>query len=176
MLYDQITAAMAPYLTDEKLKMILHSWSTQLNEALNNSVQAYVSKIKNFSGTISLKTRVGIAAGVMAVGYHQFWTRVFSELDLEMDTKFTSSLLSRDKKKESKRKKQKSKEGKVVQRTTYLAKFDQAHKEQMNNSKTGKIYCSGVALSAAKKTVNKKLTASNRNPKGTPKELMRCAY
>ena len=123
-------------------------------EALNNLVQAYASKIKNFARTTSLKTRVGIAAGVMTFSYHQFWTRAFYELDLEMDTEFASSPLSRDKKKESKRKKQKSKEGKVVRRTTYLAKFEQAHKEQMNDAKTGKKYGSGVALSVAKKTVN----------------------
>ena len=82
-----------------------------------------------------------------------------------MDTKFASSLLLRNKKKEIKRKKQKSKEVKVVRRTTHLAKFEQAHKEQMSDAKIGKTYGLGVALSAAKKTVNEKLTTANRNPK-----------
>ena len=55
-LYGKITTAVVPYLTKEKMRMLMHNWSTQINEAMNNSVAAYAPKIKNFSGTISLKT------------------------------------------------------------------------------------------------------------------------
>ena len=55
-LYGQITAAMAPYLAPKQLKMLMHNWLTQLNEAMNNSCAVYAPKSKNFYGTLSLKT------------------------------------------------------------------------------------------------------------------------
>ena len=175
-LYEQITKAIAPYLTDTNLKMLAHPWSTQLNEAMNNSVSSYAPKTKNFSGTMSLKTRVGVAAGIQAIGYYGFWKRVFDELDLPLDTAFEHSLKMRDRKKESKRKRQRSTDGKLKQRRKDFAKMDQIHKEQMNDRKTGKTYGAGIALVAAKKRADAKLTSASRNPKGTPKEQLRCPY
>lgn len=128
-LYGQITAAVAPYLAPDKLKMLMHKWSTQMNEAMNNSVAAYAPKIKNFSGTLSLKIRVGIAAGVLALGYFIFWNRVFDALDLEMDSVFATALRARDKKKTQKRHRQKSNAGKLKQRKTELNTFTKGHKE-----------------------------------------------
>jgi len=58
----------SPYIAADKFKMSMRKWSTQLNEAMDNSVAVYTPKIKHFSGTLSLKTRVGIAAGVLALG------------------------------------------------------------------------------------------------------------
>ena len=175
-LYHQIAGAIAPYLTDDKLKQLAHPWSTQLNESLNNSVASFAPKNKNFCGTTSLKTRVGIAGAIMALGYEEFWKRVFSELNLEMDTIFCKTLRDRDTKKNKKRKRQKSKEGKTKRREKYLANYSQQHKEQMHDAKTGKTYGAGVALKEATKKAKQKLTAAARNPKNTKKELLRCPY
>ena len=71
---------------------------------MNNSVASNAPKTKNFCGTISLKTRVGISGAVMALGYEEFWSRVFKELKLEMDSVFRSTLHSRDRKKNAKSK------------------------------------------------------------------------
>ena len=57
-----------------------------------------------------------------------------------------------------------------------MEKFAEAHREQMDDARTGKTYGAGVALATAKKQANAKLTAAARNPKGTPKELLRCPY
>ena len=96
--------------------MLAHPWSTQLNEVMNNSVQSVAPKTKNFSGIISLKIRIGIAGGLLAIGYYEFWTRLFRKLDLDMDSAFASSLQARDKKKKKnkKRKIQKSKKGRLA--------------------------------------------------------------
>ena len=88
-----------------------------------------------------------------------------------MDTIFSSSLLDRDKKKMKKKKKQRSKEGNLVIRKDYRAKFEQSHKEQIHDTKTGKIYNAGVALVTSKKRAGAKLTTAARNPKGAPNEL-----
>ena len=175
-LYGQITAAVAPYLAPDKLKMLQHSWSTQKNEAMNNSVAAYAPKVKNFSGTLSLKTRVGIAAGVLALGYFRFWNRVFDALHLDMDSVFATALKARDKKKTQKRVRQKSPTGKLKRRKTELATIGKSHKEQMEDARTGKTYGAGVALAQATKTAKAKHTAATRNPKGTAPEYLRCPY
>ena len=57
-----------------------------------------------------------------------------------------------------------------------MTKFSAQHKEQMDDARTGKTYGAGVALAAATKSATAKLTASMRNPEGTPKELLRCSY
>ena len=174
-LYEQIMECMKPYLTDNKLKMLMHPWSTQLNKAMNTLVSTYTPKTKTLCRTMSLKTRVGIAAAVQGLGYKEFWSRVFQKLGITMDDTFYSLLESRDRNKNSIRICQKSK-GKLVRRKEYLAKFATAHEEQMNNAKTGKNYGSDIDLKAAKKSAKEKLTATMRNPKGTPKHLQRCAY
>ena len=97
--YSQITSAMTSYLADNKLRITCYPWSTQLNELMNNSVLAYAPKTKNFGGTLSLKTQVGIAAAVMLLGYYDFWSRVFHELGLDTNDAFKVSLLAHDKKK-----------------------------------------------------------------------------
>ena len=57
-----------------------------------------------------------------------------------------------------------------------MAKYETAHREQMEDARTGKTYESGVALATAKRNAKEKLTAALRNPKGTPKHLLRCPY
>ena len=57
-----------------------------------------------------------------------------------------------------------------------MAKFADGHKEQMEDQRTGKTYCAGVALAQATKTAKAKHTATERNPKGTAPEDMRCPY
>ena len=131
---------------------------------------------KNFCETISLKTRVGISGAVMALGYKEFWTRVFTELNLEMDSIFRSTLWARDIKMRAKRVSQWSKKVKIKQREKYYSLIAQSHIEQMNDAKTGNTYGSGVALKDATKKAKETLTATVRNPKNCPKELQRCAY
>ena len=121
-LYEQIMECMKPYLADDKLKMLMHPWSTQLNEALNNSISSYAPKTKMFCRTMSLRTRIVIAAVVQGLGYLAFWTRVFQELGITMDHAFASSLTARDRKNNRKREYQKSKKDNLVRRKEYLHK------------------------------------------------------
>ena len=126
-MYGQITAVMASYLVPKQLKMLMHNWSTQLNEAMNNSVTAYSPKVKNFSVTLSLKTRVGIASGVLVIGCFSFLSWIFKALSLTIDDVFASALKTRDKKKSQKRKKQKSNTGKFRRRKIDLEKYADSH-------------------------------------------------
>ena len=142
---------------------------------MNNLVAAYASKIKTFSGTLSLKTRVGIATGVLTLGYYSFWNRVFDELGLEMDSVFTLSLKARDTKKVQKRKRQKS-TGKLKMRKIEFGKYAEHHQEQMDDTQTGNTYGAGVDLATVKRKGKEQHTATERNPKGTVPECMHCPY
>ena len=90
---------MVPYLTDVKLKILVHLWRTQKKESMKNLVAAYALNSKNFSGTISLKRRVGIVDGVLLLGYCGLWIKVFKEIDLDIDNVFAFSLFVYDRKK-----------------------------------------------------------------------------
>ena len=85
-LYEQIREAYLPHVTLAKIAMLNHPHHTQGNEAMNTSVMSYAPKSKTFCKTKSLETRVGIAAGVMILGYEKLWVRIFNALQLEMDT------------------------------------------------------------------------------------------
>jgi len=134
-------------------------------------VVLYVPKTKSLCGTLSLKTRVGIAAAIMSIGYSTFWTQVFVKIDLETDIIFVSSLIDHDKKKTKKKKKQRSKEEKLTRSKDYFAKVEQNHKEQIHDAKMGKTNSGSAALATTKKRADTELIADVQNLKGTPKKL-----
>ena len=96
------------------LEMLRHPWSTQTNEAMNQSVAAYAPKGKTFSLTDSLDTRVLIAGSIQIVGYFTFWDQVFRKLNIVMDPNLRKHLHSKDRIKKKKSDKQKTKEGKKL--------------------------------------------------------------
>ena len=74
------------------------------------------------------------------LGYLGFWSKIFDELGIEMNEEFSSFLTARDKKKTKKDFWQKSTEGKSKQRKDYCEQFEQLHKDQMKDAKSGKGY------------------------------------
>jgi hypothetical protein len=80
--YQQITDALGPYLTDEKLKEIHHPFDSQKNESFNKSASKYAPKGRTYSMTMALKARIYIAAGVANVGAHDYWTGVLDRLGI----------------------------------------------------------------------------------------------
>ena len=142
--YKQITNVITPYLADENFKILSRPWSTQNIEPMNNPVAAYAPKKQNSSGMMSIKTKVGVAAGVLSLDHLGFWTRIFQYLDLQMDDKFAATLVTRNKKKEKKNRRHKSKNGKIKRRKGYNKKLDQAHVEQMHDAKRAKRMARGL--------------------------------
>ena len=87
------------YISQEFLQHCMHSFDTQINEGLNNSVSAFANKGKHYGSTTSLITRVSIAAGIHLVGYHHFWTSCLTELEVQIPLQLELRLLSMDKEK-----------------------------------------------------------------------------
>ena len=83
---------------------------------------------------------LGNTTSVQALRYKEFWTHIFDELGLAMDNAFTSSLKARDSKKMEKGSKQETKDGEITRRKGLLKKFAELHREQMDDTKTGKTW------------------------------------
>ena len=62
-LYQQMKNTYQPFTNEERLQESLHSYSTQKNEAMNNSVAKYAPKTRTYSTTMALTNRVMIAIG-----------------------------------------------------------------------------------------------------------------
>ena len=76
---------------------------------MNISASAFAPKVKTYSMTNSLITRVSIAAGILIAGHEQFWKNVATKLEFTFDANFMSMLRSRDRKKDDARIVQRSK-------------------------------------------------------------------
>ena len=95
-LYQQMKDAYQPFPNEERLHESLHSYYTQKNEAMNNSVAKCASKTRTYSTTMALTNRVMIAIGTSNLGYITFWERLFSDLALIMNTDTISFLIVKD--------------------------------------------------------------------------------
>ena len=173
-LYNELTQAFAPFITHKMMMMLHHPYDTQKNEALNNSVAAYAPKSRTYSLTNSLLCRVSIVAGVQILGYASFWSNVFSEFGLDLDSNLRHSLLARDKRKERRTVRYSTKEGKQARGRLKNEKYAAARINFFEELRTGMAYESGIALKAATKTV--KDSPAIRNPKGTLSQDLRCKY
>jgi len=83
-LFVHLQTVMGTYMTEEKLRQLHHGYSTQGNEAMNQSVASYAPKTKTYSTTMSLHNRVKMAASIQIVGHVEFWKQVYNELQMEM--------------------------------------------------------------------------------------------
>ena len=173
-LYHDLTAAFTPFITTDMLAMLNHSYDTQKNEAMNNSVASYAPKSKTYSLTDSLKCRIAIAAGIQICGYAALWTKIFRSLGLNMDDNMRASLDDRDKKKMKKRMVCETKGGKVKRGRARSDKFTAAKKEYFEGLRIGMAYESGIALQSVKKQL-KSLPSGGRN-KGVAAANRRCKY
>ena len=103
----------------------------------------------------------------------------FSAFHIELDDNLRKHLTSRDTAKARKTLKQRSIEGKKLRGQKKYEKVRVAQEEWEEMQRTGVGYNPGMAAATAiaKKKAKANLpSAAERNPKGTPKELLRCIY
>ena len=90
-----------------------------------------------------------------------------------MDDGLKSFLQKRGTQKRKKNIRQATIDGKRKRSTKKNEKLNREKQEFLDGHKAGMEYQSGVAVAAAKKNLP---SAADRNPKGTPKDQLRCAY
>ena len=78
--YEQMCLAVERFQTDENIKECLHSYDTQYNESLNNSVARYAPKFKHYGTTMSLESRVRLVIGVHNSGYSNYYLTLLTFL------------------------------------------------------------------------------------------------
>ena len=175
--YDKIMQTLEPYLSDENLRQLFHPYHTQHNEALNKSVASYAPKHKTFSTTESLSTRVGIAAGVQILGYHDFWRRVFLNFNIFFDDHLSKVLTKMQQKKSRQQVRSKTIEKKKRRSALRYRKVAEAHIQDMEDQRTNSQYSSGVAVDPdVAKAVKQAMSSQTRNPEGIADHLKRCKY
>eukprot|EP00978_Attheya_sp_CCMP212_P026795 scaffold88833_cov40-Attheya_sp.AAC.1 len=89
-LYASLEIIMDKYATEEKMRQLHHGYSTQGNEAMNQSVASFAPKTKTYSTTMSLHNRVKMAASIQIVGHVEFWEQAYNELQMEMPEETSS--------------------------------------------------------------------------------------
>ena len=139
--------------TPEMLFMLQYSLSTQKTESLNHSVATLDPKGKDYSQSSSLKTRVILTAGAQIVGHYSLWNRIFTQIDIVMDENLVRNLKKRDMYKGKIQIMQKSKACKSSCSTNRYTKFAESHRSQIEDSKTGAQYESGVAVENTTETL-----------------------
>jgi hypothetical protein len=72
LLYAEMLEIHSKYTTPTRLHEVHHTWSTQKNEAMNQSIAKYAPKGRDYSTTGSLYRRVLAAVGVNSGGMHYF--------------------------------------------------------------------------------------------------------
>ena len=155
--------------------MLWHQSDTNLNEAMNRSVSAFAPKDRTFCRTMSLETRVGIAAAVQIVGHYQFWNMVLDKFGITMGKSLEKILKKRDVENYFRREyrsrpevKRKRKHGE----TTKISKGVRDREKQISSD----TYKSGVAICAeqhAKKIVNKLMEQSKQIQNCSAKQTCR---
>jgi hypothetical protein len=142
--YEQIKNALAPYLTDEKLKEIHHPYDSQKNESFNKSATKYAPKGRTYSMTMALTARISIAAGVCNLGAHGYWTRVLEGLQIEKGEHTEAFLLDKTRRSKHKHDYQCCIPVKRRRREKVSYKWQDILKKQFKEQQSGIDYKSGV--------------------------------
>ena len=175
-MYQKISKAYQPYITEKYLRQLHHPWTTQTNEALNKSVSSYAPKDRTFSTTKSLKTRVDIAASVQVSGQSVLWNRTLPRFNVKVNPTLDRHFRQMDVRKENKRRIARTNEGKIRRNKKRYEKFNNAFKLDQQAQKEGTHYQSGVATKKATKIARNLTTNSNRNPPGTHQSMLKCRF
>jgi hypothetical protein len=83
-LYAVLSDKIARFITLDRLKEVAHGMDSQVNESFNNTVSWFAPKNKVYCGSLSLSNRIGLALGINAIGLHQYYTRLFKALGIQM--------------------------------------------------------------------------------------------
>jgi hypothetical protein len=160
--YEQIQNALAPYLTDNKLKEIHHPYDSQKNESFNKSATKYAPKGRTYAMTMALTARISIAAGVCNLGAQGYWTRVFECLQIEKGEHTEAFLLDKTRRSKHKHEYQCRIPVRRRRREKISFKWQEILKKQFKEEQSGITYKSGVRNDGDAGEKSKALTRLNK--------------
>ena len=142
---------------------------------MNRSVSAFAPKDRTFCRTMSLETRVGIAAAVQIVGHYQFWNMVLHKFGITMGKSLEKILKKRDVDNYFRREYRSRPEVKRKRKHGETTKISKGVRDREKQISLG-TYKSGVAIRAeqhAKKIVNKLMERSKEKQNCYAKQTCR---
>ena len=99
-IYEQLSEITTKYGNAFYLTQSMHTFSTQTNEALNQSQAMLTPKAKVFHKTRSFHYCHAIVVGTHNWGHKKFWTTVFSDVSISHSNHFVSFLENTDRNRE----------------------------------------------------------------------------
>ena len=141
-LYEEMKERYAKFISHNFLKQCKHEYDTQMNEGMNNSIAYFAPKGMNFCGSLSLQTRVYIAAGVQLAGHHFFWKTVLRSLDIDIPHQFELALIKRDRNNARKFFRVHDHKNMATRNRRYHEKFRMELVKAQNDKKRGAVYAS----------------------------------
>ena len=129
---------------------------------MNTCVAKYAPKNKTYCKSISLETRVKVAAGIYTVGYHFFWIEVMKELQMEISPHFESYLLQRDEKKVSKFNREHTKRQKTLRKKREHEKLRKELDKRFRDVAKNLLYSSMIGCNSDDPKTNTKKTAERK--------------
>ena len=178
-LYHQLLDALEPFIKEDMLKMLWHRYDTNVNEAMNRSVSSFAPKDRTFCRTMSLQTRVSIAAGVQILGHYRFWKEVLAAHGIQkMGDSMENLLRNRDRENKYRNEYRKKTDVKKKRKHGENTTINKGIIERKNKISNG-TYKSGVAIRAeqlAKAAVDAIKEKQKKNKKKSKKQKKVCKY
>jgi len=91
-LYYILCEAIEPFITLSCLRELGHGANTNVNKSLNNTISWFAPKNWTYSGSCSLRNRVGMAVSIHLVGHDVFYEDLSNELGIHTDARFLHCL------------------------------------------------------------------------------------
>ena len=143
---------------------MLHEAHTQTNESLNMRAAELAPKFKNYSRTTSLNFRINIVIGHHNMGFTAFYTELFRNLGISLDSCLADWLQSRDARRSKRIVLHASAKYKRERKFKWKAKSQrEVLLERARDAKTG-TYKSGTAMEGKKDNPKRSRKRKAMNP------------
>ena len=132
-LYDALLTIVGKYISFHRLKEIAHGMDTNANESINNTISYFPPKNHVYCATQSLQTRIGLAIGIVSVGFLPYFRCLFKALGITMQDNVLHYLQVRDasrKKRLDRLTMAKTKKGRMKRKFELLQQDEQDAKKQ----------------------------------------------
>ena len=144
-LFNQMIESLMDHITPAKFRMLWHDYDTAVNKGLNYSLAIFAPK-KNFSGSMSLTTRVALAVGVHLEGHDEYWKKILALVGIPIFESLFEYIRTKDKNAASGRAKRHNPKKKIKRSEKMRESIITEMKLEPEAKKSEKTYESGLAL------------------------------
>jgi hypothetical protein len=168
-LYGELKSIVEKFISVERLSDVNHTFETQVNESLNQSVSLFVPKNRTYSMTMALASRVKICCGVHISGQNGYWSKVFEALELHIPDITVNYLKKKQAVAKQRKQRQSIPEIKRLRSENWKEKVKKCTEEHIKSKAKGQTYGRGKGFDIALEHEDEKLQhAQVQSRKQTP--------